>query len=166
MSTATKIIRSIRRKPTGFTLIEVMITVAVIGILAAIAFPSYEFAIKKARRTEARTALMQMMQLQERYYSVKGSYLAFDRQGILAAAADSDLARFKWYSADGSATSHYELDGSLTCTSGGTACVRLRAIQSSANVALFKDPQCGDYWLQSDGMRGNGNGGPPISGCW
>lgn len=164
MSTTTKFVRLIRGTHTGFTLIEVMITVAVVGILAAVAIPSYEFAIKKARRTEARTALMQMMQMQERFFSVRGTYLPFDRQQIQAAATDSNLARFKWYSADTVASSHYELNGALTCISGDPACIRLRA-RSSANVALFKDPQCGNYWLQSDGKRGNDDG-LEINGCW
>ncbi len=168
MLTTTRFVRLIRPKHAGFTLIEVMITVAVVGILAAVAIPSYDFAIKRARRAEARTALMQMMQMQERYFSVMGTYLAFDRQTILAAAKGSDLARFKWYSADTVATSHYELDGSLNCPSAGSAAcsLSLRARQSRAYVAMFKDTQCGDYWLQSDGNRGNGNGGAPISGCW
>lgn len=165
MLTTNRSIRVGHRQRAGFTLIEVMITVAVVGILVAIAIPSYEFAIRKARRAEARTALMQMMQLQERYFSVKGVYLPFDRSQILGAAAGSTLTRFKWYSADGPANSHYELDGASSCTGGAaTTCIRLRAVQSSANVVMFTDPQCGNYALQSDGKRDND--GPDQTGCW
>lgn len=148
------------RRRSGFTLIEVMITVAVIALLAAIAIPSYDFAIRKARRAEARTALMQMMQLEERYFSVKGTYLAFDRTQIMAAAPGSDLTRFIWYSSDSPTSSHYELSG-VTC---GTDCIRLNAAEESSNVAYFKDTECGSYWIQSDGTRGN----VPASGsnCW
>lgn len=58
----------------GFTLIELMITVAVIAILAAIAYPSYLDQVRKGRRAEGRDALLAIAQAQERYYTVNGSY--------------------------------------------------------------------------------------------
>lgn len=151
------------RKRAGFTLIELMITVAVVGVLAAIALPSYDYAIRKARRAEARTALMQMLQVQERYYSIKGMYIAFDRTNVLAAGANTDLARFTWYSGDSNTPGHYELAGTA-CGVGLTTCVRVTATPGTANVATFQDAQCGSYWVQSDGTRGNSVTG--ATGCW
>lgn len=51
----------------GFTLIEVMIVVAVIGILAAIAYPSYQESVQKSRRSDAKAALLSLQQAQEKY---------------------------------------------------------------------------------------------------
>lgn len=60
----------------GFTLIEMMIVVALIGILAAIAIPNYTNYLIKARRTDVQTSLMKYAQDMERYYSVNGKYVS------------------------------------------------------------------------------------------
>jgi len=56
-----------RRLRRGFTLIELMITVAVVAILAAIALPSYNLFMKKSRRGEAEAALMDIAQREQQY---------------------------------------------------------------------------------------------------
>lgn len=56
-----------RPRAHGFTLVEVMIVVAIIGILASIALPSYTQYVVQARRTEAQAVLMELAQLQERW---------------------------------------------------------------------------------------------------
>ena len=58
----------------GFTLIELALVIAVIGILIAIAIPSYSSYMVTSRRNDAKAALMQAAQLCERYYSLNGSY--------------------------------------------------------------------------------------------
>ena len=63
------------KRQRGFTLIELMITVAVIAILAAIAFPSYQDSLRKSRRTDAKNALTQAMANMERYYTEKNTYV-------------------------------------------------------------------------------------------
>ena len=62
------------KRQRGFTLIELMITVAVIAILAAIAYPSYQDSIRKSRRTDAKNALTQAAANMERYYTEKNTY--------------------------------------------------------------------------------------------
>ena len=52
----------------GFTLIEIMITVAIVGILASIAYGSYSSSVEKSRRTDAKDALSQAAVKQERFY--------------------------------------------------------------------------------------------------
>jgi type IV pilus assembly protein PilE len=58
----------------GFTLIELMIVVAVIGLLAAIAFPSYQDSLRKGRRADAKAALLDLTQFTERYYTQNNTY--------------------------------------------------------------------------------------------
>ena len=58
----------------GFTLIELMVTVAVVAILAAVAFPSYQDSLRKSRRTDGKNALTQAVANMERYYVEKNSY--------------------------------------------------------------------------------------------
>ena len=59
---------------TGFTLIELMIVVAIVGILSSIAYPSYVEYIRKGQRNEARAALLQAAQYMERGATAKGTY--------------------------------------------------------------------------------------------
>jgi len=58
----------------GFTLVELMITIVVVSILASIAVPAYTRQIRKSRRTEARTALLELASREERYLAVNNAY--------------------------------------------------------------------------------------------
>jgi len=62
------------RRSGGFSLLELMVTVAVATILFTIAVPTYQAQVRKSRRTEARTAVMDLAAREERYYSVNNSY--------------------------------------------------------------------------------------------
>jgi type IV pilus assembly protein PilE len=62
------------RRQRGFTLIELMIAVVIASILAAIAIPSYSSYIMKSRRTEAKSALLNMASLEERFFSTNNTY--------------------------------------------------------------------------------------------
>lgn len=64
------------RNAGGFTLIELLITVAIIGILAAIAYPSFVEYIRKSRRAEGIAALTQIQQTQERWRAKSPTYAA------------------------------------------------------------------------------------------
>lgn len=66
-----------RRASAGFTLIELMIVVAVVAILAAIAYPSYQDAVRKARRGQAKADLVELAAEAERFRTVNNSYAGF-----------------------------------------------------------------------------------------
>lgn len=63
-------------KLSGFTLIELMITVAILAIIAAVAIPSYSSYVDRGKRAEARTALLDIAARQERHYSNNRQYTA------------------------------------------------------------------------------------------
>lgn len=61
----------------GFTLIELMIAVAIVGILAAIAYPSYQEQVRKGRRADAMAQLVTLAQAYERFYTSNNTYEGF-----------------------------------------------------------------------------------------
>ena len=62
------------KKNSGFTLIELMIVIVIIGILAAIAYPSYQSALRDSRRSVAEGDLLELSGDMERYYTTNSKY--------------------------------------------------------------------------------------------
>lgn len=81
-----------RNRARGFTLIELMIAVVVVAILAAIALPSYLDSVRKSRRSEAASSLMQVQQAQERWRASNPTYS--DDLGELGLPNSSPSARY------------------------------------------------------------------------
>lgn len=69
-----KIYRRLARVSLGFTLIELMIVVAIIGILAAIAYPSYIDSVRRGYRAECKSGVLTVLQAQERFFSSNSTY--------------------------------------------------------------------------------------------
>lgn len=110
-------------KQQGFTLIEVMIVVVIIGILASIAYPSYTNYVLRTNRAEGTAHIMRVLQAQERYYSQNMTYTT--SLGDLGIPANSE-------------TDRYTITTMAVCdaTSGLTRCVQVTA------RAANPDPIC------------------------
>ena len=113
-----------RRNTSGFTLIELMIAVVIIGILAAIAFPSYQSYSQKTRRSEGTGDLTRIMDMQERYYN-----------NVFPPTYTTDLTRLGLDAAFTTENSLYVITASACGTEGITDCVLLTATAQGAQVA-------------------------------
>lgn len=131
----------------GFTLIELMITVVVIGILGAIAYPSYSSYVVKGKRTECRSAIMQNMMRQERFYTSMGAYTTATT-GMLTFSGDS-LAKSACTLASEQCTSTVAL----------SSCVRVRA-----TPANYTDAEVGQIHMDSSGNKSCT--GTNVARCW
>ncbi|MDQ0073246.1 type IV pilus assembly protein PilE [Variovorax boronicumulans] len=134
----------------GFTLIELMIVVAIVGILAAIAYPAYTDSVLKGKRAQARTALLELMQQQERYMTQRNAYLDFTTgaTGTVTQATTSlpNPLPLKNYSGDNSTSPSYWISAEA-CGQGVKECIKLIAKPTRADAAV------GDLALTSTGAK-------------
>lgn len=143
----------------GFSLIELMIVVAIIGILAGIAYPAYTSSIVKGKRAEARTALTELMQQQERFMTQTNSYCAFSNTGgTTAVVAGCTTVPFKTFSGDNPANAAYYLSSDACPSSTIAECVRVSA------VPIKSDPEVGTLQILSTGTKTCT--GTNTSVCW
>ena len=133
----------------GFTLIEIMMVVLILGIVVAVALPSYRSAQQKAGRAEAKAALLEVASMQERFYTTNNSYST--NASPLASPA---VASFT------SESGKYVV--TVAACSGGTiaACFLATATPQGAQASDV----CGNLTLSSTGVRGSSAGVPTE--CW
>lgn len=83
------------KKQQGFSLLELMITVAIIGIIAAVAYPSYLSFVEKSRRADGQATLLSFAGAMERYFTINNSYCGAGPGDIVACNTGSpDAAVF------------------------------------------------------------------------
>jgi type IV pilus assembly protein PilE len=134
-----------RKKANGFTLIELVIAIAIVGILAAIAIPSYQDSVRKSKRKAAAACSVELAQFAERYYTTTGnlSYtgLAIPVGGL---QCSNDLAAEYTFSYSAVAATSYTITAA--------------ALGDQANDG------CGNLTLNNVGTKGQASG--TIEKCW
>lgn len=139
------------RTGRGFTLIEIMIAIAIVALLTAIALPSYQEHVRKSRRAEGKSALLKTLQLQERAYTANATYVATAGLGSLYGlpTAGAEVRSGEDPSATGGGW--YVITADTTdCTPADlTACVRVVATPRAGYV----DAKCGTLTMNSRGVQ-------------
>lgn len=125
------------KKQRGITLIELLITVAIMGVLGAIAYPSYTSFVQKSNRAEAQKELLQLANVMEQYFSDHRVYT--DKLTKLGKSADTYVTE------SGNYTMSADLNGTTTTY---TLKAAIKAGASQAN-----DSECAEFTLNHTGSK-------------
>lgn len=134
------------RKQLGFSLVELMIVIVIIGILAAIAMPSYQNYLIKANRSQAKIGLMDIAARLENYYTQNNTYVGATLSNIGGQTASSD-GNYTFSLPAPSATAY--------------------TIQAIPQNAQTSDTLCGTLSLNQAGTESaTGSSTNPTQDCW
>jgi len=133
---------------SGFTLIELMVVIVIIGILVKVAVPAYNSSVLASHRTDAKTALLDLATREEKFYSIQNQYsqTASDLYGSGATGFPNPQS---------GSTAYYTLG---VATSSSNA-----AYTATATLITAGDP-CGNFTITNTGLTGNT--GTQTTGCW
>jgi type IV pilus assembly protein PilE len=136
----------VRHVARGFTLVELMVTVMIVGILASVAYPAYRSHIVKTHRNAAKACLSQYAQFMERFYTTNLTYVGAD-PSTLACTTDGNMSQRYTFSPGTPTASTY----TVSATPVGSQ--------------LSSDTKCGTLSVTQSGSRSaSGTGG--ASACW
>jgi type IV pilus assembly protein PilE len=144
-------IRRQRISISGFTLVEVMVVVAIIGILSAIAIPSYSDYVRRSQRAEARTILLEAAQFMQRFYSANDRYDRSRAGAVVALPTALQLVP------TGSAARY-----AISLSSVSTTAYTLQA----APLGSMAGDKCGTFTLTSVGRRDLTGATDSVTNCW
>jgi type IV pilus assembly protein PilE len=153
-----------RQCAQGFTLIELMISVAIVAILAAVAFPSYTQYVAKARRADARNQLLQVAQFMQRFYAANDR---FDQDRSGSSVATAMPAAMAVSPTDSIAI--YQLNPAITGLETPTFSVTNSAYtltMSPISGRSMAADACGSFTLTSTGVRGVAGATLTRDQCW
>lgn len=139
----------------GFTLIELMIVVAIVGVLTAVAYPSYAEHVRRGHRADARAGLLQAQQWMERAATATGVYPATGSAPYYALPAT-----LHW---NADTSKRYTIGFSGAPTAGAYTLIATR----KAGTPQATD-KCGNFTLTNTGVRGAGpyTSGATLEECW
>ncbi|BCX88537.1 type IV pilus assembly protein PilE [Methylomarinovum tepidoasis] len=142
-------------KTKGFTLIELMIAVAIAAILAAIAYPSYLEQVRKSRRSDAIAALLKTAQVLERCYTEYNAY----NDTSCPAVDDSDNTKL--------ATAYTGTDEGYYTLSATTLTATAFTLQAAPQNDQAND-KCGKLTFDHIGQKGiqDAASGVTVADCW
>ncbi len=144
-----------RRLRRGFTIVEVVMTMFIIGVLAAVALPSFESALRKSRRSDAIAALAIAQQAQERWRSNRPTYTTNLTGSPTASPGGLGLA------STSSANGYYGLSASVE--SGG-ATIYVLAATATAGASQDSDTPCKVMAVRASGGNMRYGGGSTLAG--
>lgn len=146
------------RQSSGFTLIELMIVVAIVAILAAIAMPSYKQYGLRSKRAVATAELLEVLSLQEQYFLNNKQY-ATDLTNL------NYLANPYYINSEGDQTTATQAVYKIQLASTPAATTSSFTLEAVPQNSQQDDTRCGTLSLTHDGVRGEGGSGS-TSDCW
>lgn len=148
--------RDNRASSQGFTLIELMITVAIIGILASIAYPSYTQYVQRANRAEARAMLLENAQFLERNYTTANRY------DETSGGADIDDASLPKSQSPENGAARYDMTVAM-----GAAPAQTFTLSATPTGTMTGDA-CGVFTYTNAGVQGAAGvtTGAVVNECW